>query len=166
MSKATTKPTKVEETKTENTVKDSAPVDTMVKAKEEVKDEVIQPPTVKAEEPVKAPIPAPTPTVKDERTDEQKIVDFVNSRPAGVVKLNDFLKSLYPPISFNSPAQYMQIGESKRLKKMLQDLHDSGEITIVNNSHSTLGKPYHHGEQQLSANHNIATVEIFAQKSL
>lgn len=131
--------------------------ETVIEEKAEVTTESIINPVVEEKPKVAA-------VVKDERTIEEKILDFVESRGnVGEIKMNDFLKSLYPILP-NTPPDYLQLGKSKELKKTLTDMQAAGNILIVNNAHLKLGQPYHEGVQQESKNHTILTVPISVKK--
>lgn len=82
---------------------------------------------------------------KDNRSFEERILSFVEDK-SGDVKLNDFLKSLYGVPKPNVQAEWQTIGASKGLKSILSSLVDSGKLSIHNNAHLQLGKPYHEGE--------------------
>lgn len=105
--------------------------------------------------------PAPS---HEEKTFEERIFEFIESRAAGRIKLNDFLKSLYKVPKMNEPAEWMQLGSSKYLKMVLDMMVKKGKIYIENDRHLDLGKPYHEGTDMLAKNHSLATVEIFVKK--
>lgn len=93
------------------------------------------------------------------------ILDFINTRE-GVknIKLNDFIKSLYPAPSRNAPAEYLLQTESKRIKYILSELQNNKLISMSTSNYMNLGAPYYEGEQQYLRHWNINNVEIIAQK--
>ena len=99
-----------------------------------------------------------------ELSNEEKLLAYIEKSISNPVRINDFLKSLYPLQRFNDAPVWKQLGASKEMKVMLTRMSDEGKISIVGNSHLNLGKPYHHGEQQLSANYNLDNVVLLAQK--
>jgi len=105
--------------------------------------------------------PAPS---HEEKTFEERILEFIESRESGRIKLNDFLKSLFKVPKMNEPAEWMQQGKNKYLRMVLDMMVKKGELIIEGNKHLELGKPYHEGTDMLAKNHSLATVEIFVKK--
>lgn len=95
---------------------------------------------------------------------EERITNFIDSREAGDIKMNDFLKSLYPPSLHNQPAKWADQGNSKYLKKVLEDMQAAGKITVVNNAHRRLGEHYYDGTTGMASRHNISTIPIIVKK--
>jgi len=95
---------------------------------------------------------------------EEKIVNFFNSRESGTVKMNDFLKSLYPLPKFNEPAEYLRQGRSKELKGILTKLQAEGKILLTDNNHLKLGSFYYTDGDTQTKYHNILTVTITLKK--
>jgi len=95
---------------------------------------------------------------------EDKIVNFITSRSDGEIKLNDFLKSLYPFPKFNEPAVYLQQAKAKELKGVLAKLEREGKVSFVGNGHTKLGKFYYEGNETVTKYHNILTVQIVVKK--
>jgi hypothetical protein len=79
------------------------------------------------------------------------------------VKLNDFLKSLYPLPKNNEPAAWLQRRTCKGLKVLLGDMVAAGKIDIQADTHKLLGSFYHEGQQQFTKHHNLSTVEVWAK---
>ena len=74
-----------------------------------------------------------------EQTNEEKIVAFIESRTGGdTVRLNEFLKSLYPLPQRNEPPLWLNQGTSKQIKVLLSKMQADGLISIVNNTHELL----------------------------
>lgn len=116
----------------------------------------------KEPEPVK-PVEQPTPVViSDDLTMEQKLVKFLESRPGGFVKVNDFLKSLFPPPKImNQPPEWTKQGASKRLRVMLDNMQSHGLLRVKDNRHSRLGTNYYPDDTTMKAEyHNLNTVTI------
>ena len=102
---------------------------------------------------------------KDGMTMEEKITAFINSRDGGEIKLNDFLKSLYPLPRFNEPPQWLQQAVSRQLKAILEGMKQKGEITIINDMHRQLGASYYPDTETGRQHHyNLNTLQIIAKK--
>lgn len=95
---------------------------------------------------------------------EDKILNFIDSRPDGEIKMNDFLKSLYPLPKFNEPAVYLQQAKAKELKGVLAKLESEGKVSFVGNGHTKLGKFYYEGNDTVTKYHNILTTQIVVKK--
>lgn len=102
--------------------------------------------------------------ITDDLTMEQKILNFIESRQPGEIRMNDFLKSLFPVPKFGEPPLWTQKGESKRLRIVLDELQKQRLIQVVNNMHLKLGQFYHEGESQQTKHHNLNTVTIVVKK--
>lgn len=94
---------------------------------------------------------------------EDKILNFVNSRQ-GEIKLNPFIKSLYPKQNFNEPEIYLRQGESKSIKHTIQKLIDRNEFKVKDNTHKLLGAFYYNDTEQKTKYNNINNIEIIAEK--
>lgn len=97
-----------------------------------------------------------------ELTMEDKIVKFLEGKN-DFVKMNDFLKSLYPIPTMQNPAKWMQQQVSKTLKGLLDSMVKDGVIKISGDKHLQLGKPYYHGADQRQAHHNLTSIEIYGK---
>jgi len=102
--------------------------------------------------------------ISEELSMEQKILNFIESRQPGEIRMNDFLKSLFPVPKFGEPPLWTQKGESKRLRIVLDELQKQRLIQVVNNMHLKLGQFYHEGETQQTKHHNLNTVTIVVKK--
>lgn len=102
--------------------------------------------------------------VKPDATLEDKIFAFVETSNLHEVKLNYFIKSTYPPVTFAEPAKYFHQEQSRVIRAALQKLVDEGKIAMKNHAYLTLGDYYHEGEDQRTKHHNLNTVEIIAIK--
>lgn len=97
-----------------------------------------------------------------ELTQEEKILKFLDGKK-DYVKMNDFLKSLYPVPTFSAPAAWLNQAVSKTLKGLLESMVKDGLIEIANNNHGMLGKHYYEGVDAKQRHHNLTTVEIWAK---
>jgi hypothetical protein len=93
---------------------------------------------------------------------EERIVEFLSDKQ-DFVKLNDFLKSLYPVPKTNEPAQYLNLPDNKLLRKLLETMQAEGRIEIRNNAHRRLAERFYEGEQQVQRFHNLNTILIEAK---
>lgn len=151
---------------------EEVPVTVMTEAEAEKIEAAIE--MLKAPEPVEVPEvvtekvePIKVVAKKEEPilSNEEKIVAFIESRTGGdTVRLNEFLKSLYPLPQRNEPPLWLNQGTSKQIKVLLSKMQADGLISIVNNTHELLGKFYHAGEQQITQHRNLNNVEILAKK--
>lgn len=100
--------------------------------------------------------------VSEELTDEEKIVKFLESRSGGYVKVNDFLKSLFPlPKTPNEPPVWLMQGAAKRLRVLLEGMRLKGLIKIANNTHLLLGTFYYPDTSHMkTAHHTLNSVQI------
>lgn len=119
----------------------------------------------KVEAPAPIKVAEPINTVFDDNlTMEQRIKKFLEGKE-GYVRANDFLKSLFGIPKFNEPAQWLQQGNSKLLKSTLDGMVANLDITVKDNLHRVLGKPYYPdsttGKQQ---HRNLNNVEIYIKK--
>lgn len=93
---------------------------------------------------------------------EDRIINFLEGKK-DYVKMNDFLKSLYPIPTMQNPAAWMQQATSKTLRGLLDSMVKEGALTIAGDTHLQLGKPYYHGDDQRQAHYNLSSLEIWAK---
>ncbi len=126
-------------------------------------DEVEQ---VKEEFVIQEPVKEPQPVVQvEELSDEQKVLNFIDTRGiSGDIRLNDFLKSLFPMPKFNEPPVWTQQNTSKYLKGLLDKMVREGKLVISDNAHLKLGQFYYHGDSPQTQHHTLNTVNIVAKK--
>lgn len=98
------------------------------------------------------------------QTEEEKILSFIDSRSSGEIKLNPFLKSLYPLPSLAEPAKYLQMGESRRLRGLLDKMQSEGKIKLADDRYKSLGDGYYVGVEHKLAHYNLEDVEIVVKK--
>lgn len=107
-------------------------------------DEVIEPP--KEEPKIEIPkmpeiIKAPYNKASDVTLPiEERIMAYLDGK-SGTVKLNAFLKSLYPAKP-PYPPEYLLLQTSRYLGHILEKMQSERKITIVNNQHHRLGDTY------------------------
>jgi outer membrane biosynthesis protein TonB len=130
---------------------------------EEVKVTMVEAPKTepKAEKPKEEVKAAAEP----QKSEEERILDYLKRGRGDFMPLNDFLKSLYPTPKFGETIQWNKQPESKRLKGLLTKLAAEKKIEISNNMHLNLGKFYyeHSDANQVTKYHSIATVNILAK---
>lgn len=94
----------------------------------------------------------------------QKITNFIDSRD-GDIKLNDFLKSLFPLPKNGEPPVWLQQGANRTLRGTLEGMRQRGEINILNNAHMKLGECYWPDSKTGRTEHyNLNTLPIIAKK--
>jgi len=99
----------------------------------------------------------------EEKTEEQKIVDYIANSHSDRIELAPILRSLYPVVSFAEPAKYLQQSESKRLKGLLAKMKSDGLITLESDSYLKLGQFYYDHETK-TRHWDINKVKIVAIK--
>lgn len=94
-----------------------------------------------------------------------RIVAFLKNRGSrgGWVKINDFVKSLYPLGVPGAPPEWSKQGSTKFLKHTLDKLIEEGRIQINNDAHKQLGTTYYSGEEQYAKTRNISNVILEAK---
>jgi len=100
----------------------------------------------------------------EEKTEEQKIVDYVANSNSEKVDLTPVIKSLYPMATFSEPAKYLQQLESKRLKALIGKMKSEGNLVLENDSYMNLGSPYWIGSDPKTRYHSIESIKIVAVK--
>ena len=108
--------------------------------------------------------PATIPAMDRKLSHEKRIYSYLESRHTGdFVKLNDFLKSLYPIPKPNERPQWQTQGAMRKLRQDLLAMRDRGEIVFSNNNAERLGDNYHVGEQRIRKDYNIGDLIIEAK---
>jgi hypothetical protein len=108
--------------------------ETGVQKEETVKEKEVE---VQREETAKETVAQP------ELTKEQKILNYIEAANGSEVGLVPFLKSLYPLAAYGEPAVYLQQGESKRLRVLLQTMKNEGKITLKDEAYLRLGSSFY-----------------------
>lgn len=99
--------------------------------------------------------PPPKKVVYDKNKLEGDILGFLKGK-TGRVKLNDYLKTLFP-VSAN---QAGNIGDSRYIRSVLDKLDKENKITMYHNSHDRLGDTYYPNEGIQAAQYNLDTCSI------
>jgi len=95
---------------------------------------------------------------------ETRILSFLESRGRGeFVKMNDFLKFLYPVPLKNEPPVWTRQETNKSLKGLLNKMQEAGKLIINNNQHHRLGTFYYAGDNPVTQYYNISNVIIEAK---
>ncbi len=117
-----------------------------------------------SQEPVKQDEPAKKEKEVDESaTPQEKILHHLEQNKTGdYIKLNGFLKTLYPTVD-KVPDVWKQQGENKKLRVLLDSMQQHNMIEIKGNTHSKLGQTYYDGNEPESKIHTLDTVEILAK---
>ena len=144
--------------------------------KEEIKKpEKIIEPEVKIQKPI-APqeerpfvpdllIEKKTPPVSkvEELSKEEKIEKYLEDK-TGKVKINDFLKSLYPSV-FNEPPAWQRQAVSRELRHILSKMQSENKLVIEYNRHLQLGDAYYpDGATMKTEYYNLNNIDIQVQK--
>ncbi len=122
-------------------------------------------PQPKIEPPVAAPI-AVRPELDPTKSHEERILSFLDSHKTGdFVKMNDFLKSLYPLAKPGIPPLFTDQRTMKQLKHLLLKLQSENKIVFPNNHFERLGKHYYDGNdvEQKTRYYNILNVPVEAK---
>lgn len=86
---------------------------------------------------------------------EEDVVNFLNGK-TGRIKLNDYLKTLFP-VNRNNAAN---IGNSRYIRSVLDKLQSENKLKMYNNSHDKLGDTYYPNDGIQSAQYNLDTCSI------
>ncbi len=108
---------------------------------------------------------APSPAFSEEKTEQQRILDYIANSHSDKVDLAPLLKSLYPLPSYSEPAIYLQQGESKRLRGVLIDMAAKGEVVFEDETYLKLGKNHWLDADAKTKSWNIDTLKIVAKKN-
>jgi|ERR1700743_1344316 len=105
-------------------------------SKEEKQESAVIPPRVETVAPIR-------PEVDKSKTHKERIISFVEGkRGQGTIKLNDFLKSLYPLPKGNEPQQHLEQGNLRKLRQDIRELKAEGKLNLSNDSFEQLGNPH------------------------
>lgn len=103
--------------------------------------------------------------VSEELSNEQKLLNFLESREVVEIKLNDFLKSLYGVPKFGEPSLALTQSSSKEIRNMLDKINNGGEYKIVNDLHKRLATFYYPDTETMKTEwHNINSIPLVAVK--
>jgi len=150
--KTETAPPEVKEEKTQEVklpdVPNTAVSSPVPEAKSVVEPKKEEPPVVEKQEPEAAKV-VPAQPVYNAASDaskshKERILAYLDSRKGmKTVKLNDFLKSLYPISAHPHQApDYTNQGNMKKLRHELAQLEEKREVRFVNDSYKKLGKAH------------------------
>lgn len=84
---------------------------------------------------------------------------FLAKKKGQTLRLNDFLKSLYPVPVMGARPRWEDQGEMKRLRVLLANYSATGKIEVSNNLYQQLGT-FYYGESSdpVTKYHNLATI--------
>jgi len=103
-------------------------------------------------------------TPEIEKTEEEKILDYVANSNLEKVDLTPLIKSLYPMVTFSEPAKYLQHQESKRLKLLFSKMVQDGSVKLESELYTRLGSPYWIEGDTKTKHHTIESTKIVAVK--
>jgi len=96
---------------------------------------------------------------------EERVLNFLKTKDAGEIKMNDFLKSLFGVAKFGEPPLWQNQGATKQIKVLLEKLHNAGEIEVCGNAHLKLGTTYYPDTTTMrAAQYDLGSVPIFCKK--
>jgi hypothetical protein len=96
-------------------------------------------------------------------SNEERLLAFISKRSGQTIKLNDFLKSLYPLPVLGAPPLWKDQGNNKRLRVLLEKLQAEKKIEITANTHLRLGRPYFDNDQNpVTKYYDISTIILEA----
>jgi hypothetical protein len=95
--------------------------------------------------------------------DSEQLLKYLADKTEAV-KVNDFLKSLYPPPTKLEPVQFLSQGANARFRTLLTRLSEEGKITVQAHAHLHLGMAFFPTEDQRTHYHTILDTPIFVQK--
>jgi len=92
---------------------------------------------------------------------EQRILAYLSKRKGQTVRINDFLKSLYPASKIPGlKPEWYQGHESKRLGRIIGKMAEDKIIEPINDLYKDLGTFYYEGEDPRTKYHNLNTVIV------
>lgn len=101
----------------------------------------------------------------EELSMDQKILNFLDSRSEGEIRMNDFLKSLFPPPSFGQPPLWKGQAASKQIRVLLDKMWNDGQISLITPAYQNLGRAYYPDhETGKTAYHDLSDTVIVCQK--
>lgn len=97
-------------------------------------------------------------------SNEQKILNYLDDKPKGEIRMNDFLKSLFGVSKFNELPTWQNQGASKEVRNLLGKIN-GGEYEVMGNAHLKLGTTYYPDTSTMRAmQHDLGSVAIFVKK--
>lgn len=96
------------------------------------------------------------------KSHSERIMAFVNSRKGATkIKMNDFLKSLWPLV-LNQPQGHANPENMRKLRKTLQALKDNGSLGFTTDSYDRLGRPHWPDNSGKTQYHDLinTTIEV------
>lgn len=111
-------------------------------------------------------VPASRPELDPTKPHEERFLAFLEGRKTGeFVKVNDFLKSLYPIPKPGFPPAFTDQTTMKQLKHLFLRLQSERKVIFSNNHFERLGKHYYDGNdvEQKTKYYNITNVHIEAK---
>ncbi len=96
-----------------------------------------------------------------ELSSEVRILSFLEGKK-GAVKLNDFLKTLWPLTIGNMPPSWSDQGNMKWLRSVLDKMILEGKLKLTDDSYKLLGGFYYRGDPPRQFHRNLGDVVIEA----
>ena len=162
------KPKKV---KVENPPTITEPIEEVIEETvEEIIPEVVieekeEEPVIEIPEPIKEVVIEKVVDLSVELSLEQRIINFIDSRDAGEIKMNDFLKSLFGVPKIGELPTWLNQGASRKIRQLLDDMVKNSQIIIQGNSHLRLGTFYYPDSSTgKTAYRNLSDVNIVVKK--
>ena len=89
----------------------------------------------------------------------ERLDAFLAKKKGHTLRLNDFLKSLYPLPVMGAKPRWEDQGEMKRLRVLLDIYTSEGKIEVSNNLYRELGTFYYDGSANpVTKYHNLTTI--------
>lgn len=105
------------------------------------------------------------PELDPKKSKEERILAFIEAKGDGEwVKLNDFLKCLYPMPNISQPAMWLSKGENKTLGGLLNRMVLDDKISIQGGNHLKLGRPFFAPNSPIAEFYSISNTPILAKK--
>ena len=100
---------------------------------------------------------------EDDLTIEQKVVKFVSDK-TGLIRLNEFLKSVYNPVpTFNQTP--MDVVTLRNISGVIENIRNTGLFEVVNDTHKQLGKTFYPDSKTMIAkNYDLNDIIITVKK--
>lgn len=102
---------------------------------------------------------------EQELSKEQRIINYLEDKPKGDIRVNDFLKSLFGVSKLNEPPMWQNQAASKEIKGLLDKMQAAGYLEVVNNAHLKLGQTYYPDTTTMRAvQYDLNSAPIFIKK--
>lgn len=127
--------------------------------------ETVEVAEIKVVEPVSEPVVKTQIEPSENISMEDKVLKYLEGKPVGEIRMNDFLKSLFKPPKFGELPLWQHQSANKEIRNLLDKLHRSGDLEVSGNAHLKLGAVYYPDTVTMkTSHHDLNSVPIFVKK--